>query len=277
MSQVLALDIGGTNVRVALIDDKYQIIKVSRQATMVGNLDIFLTQVSEAIRDLGVDLSQVKAVGIGVPGRVRASGHIDSLPNIKIQDVPLTAYLKERLALPIYIRNDAEMAALAEAKFGAGRGHPSMFFVTISTGLGGAFVRDGRLSYASDEVGHTLFKYQGKHYELEQLASGSGIVRLSALNGLSVTRAQEFFALLEKSDAGAMRVYEDWIILLVKFVAMVQTLFEPAVIAVTGGVMRSKHLFFEDLKRRVPGSILKPAEFGDDAGLIGAANYAFDR
>jgi len=277
MSQVIALDIGGTNIRVALINDKYQIVKVNRATTTVGDKKLFLSQVHHSIVDLDVEINAVKAIGIGVPGRVRPDGNIDTLPNIKIQSIPLADYLKDRLSRPIYVRNDAEMAAIAEANLGVGKGKRSTFFVTISTGLGGALVRDGSLAYSSDEIGHTLVFYKGKYHELEQLASGSGIVRLCALNGIEIGRPQDFFARITQGDTTIAPVYEDWLTIIADFFKMVQRLFEPDVIALTGGVTKSQHVFFDRLQRMVPEAKLKMAAFGEDAGLIGAATYAFNK
>lgn len=276
MKNVIALDIGGTNMRIALIDDHYRLLKVMRFPTLTGDKEVFIHQVAQAIQELNAPLKDVKAISIGVPGRVQPDGHIVTLPNIKIQDVGLLPFIKRKFHLPVFIRNDAEMAAIAEANLGAGRGRQRVFFITISTGVGGALVVKGQLQYSSYEIGHTLFAYKNKYYEFEQIASGTGIINLCALNGLNVQAASLFFSLVASGNLEANLIFEDWLTLMSDFINMIQKLFEPDVIAITGGVMKSKELFFDKLKLRLPQANIVKAEFGDDAGLMGAASYAFN-
>ncbi len=275
MKPVIALDIGGTNMRIALIDEHFHILKVMRFPTLTGDKTIFLNQVLEAIKELEINEKDISAISIGVPGRVRSDGHIDTLPNIKIQDVPLASFLKRRYSIPVYVRNDAEMAAIAEATLGAGKKYRRTYFLTVSTGVGGALVSQGQLQYSSDEIGHTLYSYKNKYYEFEQIASGTGIINLCALNGMTVQAASLFFSLVNSGNLEALRIFEDWLSLLANFLNRVQTMFEPDVIAMTGGVMKSKELFFDKLSKKLPHSHLVKAEFGDDAGLMGAASYAY--
>lgn len=275
MKQVIAMDIGGTNMRIALIDANYRMLKVMRFPTIVGDKDMFMHQIAQSIHELDVSMKEIDAITIGVPGRVDSDGHIATLPNIKIQDISLPPFLRRRFHVPVYIRNDAEMAALAEANLGAGKHVRRTFFITISTGVGGALVVDHELKYSSDEIGHTLFLYKNKYYEFEQIASGTGIINLCALNGLSVQAPSLFFSLVNSNNPEALNVFEDWLTLMSAFIENIQTLFEPDIIAITGGVMKSKDLFFDKLARRLPHSRLVKADFGDDAGLMGAASYAF--
>jgi glucokinase len=275
MKPVIAMDIGGTNMRIALIDSNYHLLKVMRFPTIVGDKDMFMHQVAQSIHELDVKIRDVAAISIGVPGRVDSDGHITTLPNIKIQDIPLPTFLRRRFHVPVYIRNDAEMAALAEANLGAGKHFRRTFFITISTGVGGALVVNHELKYSSDEIGHTLFLYKNKYYEFEQIASGTGIINLCALNGLAVQASSLFFSLVGSGNPEALSVFEDWLSLMSAFINNIQTLFEPDIISITGGVMKSKDLFFDQLVHRVPSSKLVKAEFGDDAGLMGAASYAF--
>jgi len=121
MKPVIAMDIGGTNMRIALIDANYRMLKVMRFPTIVGDKDMFMHQVAQSIHELDVSIKEVEAITIGVPGRVESDGHVTTLPNIKIQDIALPPFLRRRFHVPVYIRNDAEMAALAEANLGAGK------------------------------------------------------------------------------------------------------------------------------------------------------------
>jgi glucokinase len=268
---IIAMDIGGTNMRIALIDEHFHLLKVMRFPTVIGDKAAFMNQVAETIEALDYDLKSISAISIGVPGQVAASGHIKTLPNIHIQNVALAPFLESRFHKPVYIRNDAEMAALGEANLGAGRHRKRTYFVTISTGVGGALVVNHQLVNSSYEIGHTLFPYKGKFYEFERIASGSGLISLCAMNGLDIQATSLFFSLVNSSNPQAMVIFEDWLDLMASFLNRVQNLFEPDIIAITGGVMKSRDVFFEKLARKVHHVPLVPAEFGDDAGLMGAA------
>jgi hypothetical protein len=110
----------------------------------------------------------------------------------------LWPYLTKEFHLPSYVINDAEVAALAEANVGPFKKAKSLYFVTISTGVGGAlYAIDGKLRNSSYEVGHTMTAYHGEVHEFEHMASGVGLRRLADMNGLEITDAREFFELVK--------------------------------------------------------------------------------
>lgn len=276
MKKVIALDIGGTNTRCALINEQYQIEAININPTVTGNLDDFLASVAKVIaQTVPAITDDIIAIAIGVPGRVRWDGYIDELPNVHISHIPLASYLKEKFNLPVYVKNDAEVAALAEANVGEYSSYSSLFFITISTGIGGALTKNKKLVNGSYEIGHTLFDYKGKLYEVEHLASGTGLVKLAALNDLKVENSFELFKLIQAKDSKALVVYNDWLDLLAKFLKMVVDMFNPAVFTLTGGVMKSADIFFNDLQARAPMANLRRCSCGQEAGLIGAATVGF--
>lgn len=275
MKKVVSLDIGGTNTRVALINEKYEIETSLILPTEVGNLEAFLKSVSAIIKKAIPDLDGVSAIAAGVPGRVRHDGYIYALPNIHVDQIPLSSYLSKEFGLPCYVRNDAEVAALAEANLGEYSKAKSLYFITISTGVGGALTIGGKLVNSSYEVGHTMFPYKGEIHEFEHMASGTGITRLCDKNGLSVSSARDFFALVENKHPLALRVYRDWIGLLSSFINMVEEAFTPEVFTLTGGVMKSEKVFWKDLLAACPGISIKRCSFEQNAGLVGAAVYGF--
>ena len=275
MRKVIALDIGGTNTRVALINENYEVEKVLINPTVVGNLDLFLENVSKTIREAIADFTDVCAIAAGVPGRVRHDGYIYALPNVHITSIPLSDYLQKEFGLPCFVRNDAEIAALAEANVGPYKTYKSLYFVTISTGVGGALCIDGKLVNSSYEVGHTMTAYHNEIHEFEHMASGTGLRRLADMNGLNIASAKEFFDLVQNKHPLALRVYKDWIKMLSEWIEMNQENFSPDVFALTGGVMKSKDIFFEDLKRACPSATLVECACGQQAGLIGAAVFGF--
>ena len=170
---------------------------------------------------------------------------------------------------------DAEVTALAEANIGEHKEEPSLYFVTISTGVGGALTVGGRLKSTSYEVGHTMMSYRGECHEFEHMCSGTGIVRLAAMNGLNVQSSREFFELKKNGHELAERVYRDWLRLFADWFRMIEETFSPGLFALTGGVMKSQDLFLEDMKAAVPGIRIEPCALGQEAGLLGAAVYGF--
>ncbi len=275
MRKVVALDIGGTNTRVALINEKFELETVLIKDTVTGNKEAFLTSVSSIVEEAIPDRSEVVAIAAGVPGRVRYDGYIEALPNVGISEIPLASYLSSYFGIPAYVRNDAEVAALAEANVGPNAVYHSLYFVTVSTGVGGALTIDGKLAFSSSEVGHTATSYKGDIHEFEQLCSGSYLKRFCHLNDLEVANSKEFFELVQAKDEHALRVYQDWLRLFSGWIKMNQEAFQPEVFAFTGGVMKSKDIFFKDLQASCPFAHLVECGCGQYAGLIGAGVFGF--
>ena len=137
MKKVLAFDIGGTNTRLALVNENFEIEKSLVKPTPFGDKNKFLENIYSLMEEFPLD--DVIAVGAGVPGVVDVKeARIIILPNVGIEDIPLGKIIKEKYNLDLYLRNDAQMACLAEAALGKGKDYERVFFVTISTGLGGS-------------------------------------------------------------------------------------------------------------------------------------------
>jgi len=275
MKYVIALDIGGTNLRAALVDSEYNIVKVLIRDTVKDNLPLFYDDVVKIIVDLDFKQFNPVSISIGVPGRVRANGFIDALPNIGINNINLVDLLFAKFNLPVFIRNDAEMASVAEAIVGAGKNTFSTYFITVSTGIGGSLFENGVIKNASSETGHTLVEYKGQYYELEKIASGNGLLKLLSLNGVHLKHAKDFFAKVALKDPVILPIYDDWLNLIANLIKFVDHAFKPSVIVLTGGVMKSSDIFFAELCRKVaPANVVK-AHFSQNSGLIGAAAYGF--
>lgn len=275
MKTVLALDIGGTNIRAAIIDENLKIINVIRKSTVTGSINPFLEQICQIIDELGIDKYHVSAIAAGVPGRVRWDGFIAALPNIHIDNIPLKEFLENRYKIPTFVRNDAEVAAIAEGLVGAGKNSRSSYFVTISTGIGGALIVDKKLKQASYEIGHTLFPYHGNYYEIEKIACGTGIVNILNMNGIPITQSYIFFEKVKNNDPQIIPIYHEWLDLLADFFKYIQDAFQPNTIVLSGGVMKSGEVFLGDLRAKTPQIQYEKAQFDQDAGLIGAACYGF--
>jgi len=277
MKKIVALDIGGTNTRVALINEKYEIESVVINPTVVGNVDLFLASIKKTIEQAIKNWDGVLAIATGVPGRVRYDGFIYALPNIHIDNIPLSQYLFDSFHVPTYVINDAEVAALAEANVGTYKTCKSVYFVTISTGIGGALCIDGKIRNSSYEVGHTMTECRGQVHEFEHMASGPGIVKLCAMNGLDIASSREFFELVKNGHHQAQIVYRDWIKIMADWFEMNWRNFSPDVFTITGGVTKNSGLFLEDLRKAAPDCRIELCACGQEAGLIGAAVLGFQK
>ncbi|MGI8550577.1 MAG: ROK family protein [Dehalococcoidia bacterium] len=155
-------------------------------------IERMLDSLRKAVRSANVTIEDLNGLGVAAPGPVDwQTGHVLEPPNLPgWGDVPLGSILSEQLGLPVVLENDANAAALGEYVSGAGRGAKALIYITISTGIGGGLVFDGRLyrgvSGAAGEVGHMIIRPEGplcgcgRHGCLEALSSGSAIGREGA-------------------------------------------------------------------------------------------------
>lgn len=275
MGKVIALDIGGTNTRVAVVNENFEVENLVINPTVPNNTEAFLDNVKKTVLEACHSFDDVISLVAGVPGRVRYDGFIEALPNVHIYKVPLAEFLTSNFKKPTFVINDAEAAALAESNIGALKNFESLYFVTISTGVGGAFTVKGKLAKSSYEVGHTLTEYKGEYHEFEHLTSGTGILNMFKTNHLDIGSAKDFFALVKEKKPEVMPCYRDWLALMAGWINMINDTFQPEVFALTGGVMKSSDVFFDDLKALAPKAHLEKTSSGQNAGLLGAAVLGF--
>jgi glucokinase len=170
---VVGIDLGGTNVRMALVNSQGKILSrweratasMPDQAALVTALAGDLTMAGEAARASGWE---IKGVGIGVPGRVLPrEGRVDFSPNVAaLNDCRLVDRLAPLITWPVFLENDANLFALGEHWLGAGRGHDHMLGITLGTGVGGGLILNGRLwagaEGTSGEIGHLTVDPEGR-------------------------------------------------------------------------------------------------------------------
>lgn len=275
--RIISVDIGGTNSRFAIIDENYKIHKKIIKKTIIKNREPFVNLIIEGIKEIVEGEKDLLGISLGVPGPIINEEHIITMPNIKIEDLPLGSILKKEFKMPVVIRNDAEMAGFAEAKFGQGKKHSRVFFITISTGLGGALIVDQTFDETPYEIGHTPYTHLGLAKSYEYFASGNGLVNLAALYDLKIKDSEQFFQLILKKDKKALVVYHIWLEILSDFLTYIDQKYKPNLYVLTGGVFHSKEYFWRDLINLNPQLDLKECYFQDEAGLIGAAAYGFQR
>ena len=273
--RILACDLGGTQLRTAVVDAGGGVAHRRATPTPKDDPGALATVLGDALAEAG----DVAGVVVGVPGPIDyAAGAPTMLVNLPAWEGRVSAAtLSAELGLDVLLANDADLAALGEHRFGAGRGFDDVAYVTVSTGvgagvvLGGRLVR-GRLSLA--ELGHTVIDRHTME-TVEDLGSGTALGRLAGEDAAAVSdRAQrgdtEAAALFRKAaDALAVGVFN-----------LVQ-LFSPQVVVIGGGMSQAGELLLDPVRRALEScptsrpSVVR-ADAGDDAGLKGAAAYWAD-
>lgn len=293
----IGIDLGGTNLRIALFNEKGEIIsEQSRPTEAEKGPEYAIHNMAEAINELKSQY-HIKAVGIGSPGPLLPStGVIIEPPNLPgWVNVPIVDMLEEKTGLPVSLENDANAAALAEATLGAGKGAGSVFFITVSTGIGGGYVLNGQLVSGAQgncgEIGNMIVNpspdaYQGPGLNkgaLEGLASGTAIGRIGKERLNISNGAQGVFQLAEQGNEHAQEIVDEAINYLAIGLANIIHTVNPEVIIIGGGVMKSKDLILEPLIEKTreyvypslkESLVIKPAVLDQKAGLVGAGLLA---
>lgn len=284
MRSVISIDLGATNLRVGIVNEDLTIGKVYREPTQGGDPLVLYAQIKKNLEKILADAPKdIKYVGVSACGFVK-DDIIDILPNLDIHTFDLKHHIEKDFPnLQVSIANDANAAGYMEATHGAATETRTSFFITISSGIGGVLIYNRTLIDLPFEIGHNFLKYKNKFYEAERLLSGNGLINLAKLNGLEISSAQELFTLVRQGDIKADKVYDDWIQNISVMLANVQLNYNPDVIVLSGGVMKSASLFEDDLIK-VSNAFIAPfpvkkirvvqAKFDQDAGLMGGAGLA---
>lgn len=302
MSVYIAIDIGGTRLRAATYPpDSLMPIEVTRIFTQEKN-STPLERLIGLIDDIWPANETVAGIGVAVPGPTDPfKGLVLECPNIPgWENLKLQRILEERFSVPVVLGNDANLAALAEWRYGAGQGHHHMLYLTVSTGIGSGVIIDDRLLLGSRglaaELGHVTIMENGPHCgcggfgHLESVASGTAIthwVEEQLANGAtsSLTNEKPITGSMisraaktgdELAIAALTRSGTYMGIALANFLHI----FNPTAVVIGGGVSQSGDFLLEPLHAALQQSILHPnyldnliittAVFGDEAGLVGA-------
>ena len=307
---VCAIDLGGTHLRAALVDQDGNISLRYKQKTPLANdPEIIVQAMVGAVREFQEQTSdtQIGAISVVAPGTINAEeGMIVTAPNVSsLDEFKLCDALSSELGLPALLENDANAAAVGELWMGAGRGSRTIVCLTLGTGVGGGIILGGKLwrgvDGAAAEVGHMCVEPFGgtacpcgSHGCLEVYASATAIVRLtrealprhpaSSLHVEQLT-SEEIYRAGKNGDRLALEVFHRMGIYLGIGIANLINILNPEMVVIGGGVANGWDLFERDMYDQVAErafpmlanrvKILR-AKCGDDAGLLGAARLAFD-
>ncbi len=309
----LVIDIGGTKIRSAIGDNQGHLLKKVKSFTKArAGAETVIKDILEishqAIELTGITSSVLKGVGISFGGpvdftkqKILKSQHVHGWDNLNLPKL----FLKE-FSLPCLIDNDANLAALGEKTFGAGKKVDSLLYLTISTGIGAGVIIDGKIWHGSHslagEIGHNIIDRTGpvcscgKKGCLEALASGTALAKntisflkknpqaktkiKSLVSGsLDNITAITIYQAARQNDQFALKIVDEAIANLALGISNAVNIFDPQMIIIGGGITNEGEMFFEPLKKYVSQfSMFKqsftvpivPAKLGDDAGLKGA-------
>lgn len=296
MKYSVAIDIGGTNTRVALADEELNIIERKQFATDSENPDVTLGKIAEIIKSFDCD---IVGAGMSCPGPLDLiNGKILTPPNLKGQwhNLKVAEELSNLINKPVYLENDANLAGLAEAVVGEGKDYNYVQFFTVSTGLGAGFVINKEIYHGAhgfgNEVANCVMMKDGPSHGsiipggIEAISSGTAITSRAVKAGLDVKHAGEVNDLAKAGNEVAKQIMDDAKEYLANFIGVVYGYADPEIVILGGSVALKIDGFVEEVealaKERVY-EIMKPyvkvrkSTLNEDSGLIGAAYLAFSK
>ena len=296
MKYSVAIDIGGTNTRVALADEELNIIERKQFATDSENPDVTLGKIAEVIKSFDCD---IVGAGMSCPGPLDLiNGKILTPPNLKGQwhNLKVAEELSKLINKPVYLENDANLAGLAEAVVGEGQDYNYVQFFTVSTGLGAGFVINKEIYHGAhgfgNEVANCVMMKDGPSHGsiipggIEAISSGTAITSRAVKAGLDVKHAGEVNDLAKAGNEVAKQIMDDAKEYLANFIGVVYGYADPEIVILGGSVALKIDGFVEEVealaKERVY-EIMKPyvkvrkSTLNEDSGLIGAAYLAFSK
>jgi glucokinase len=297
VTHAIGIDLGGTKILAGVVTREGEVLRRHERATSLVSQEALVAELETAIAELLDD--DVGAIGLGVPGPLDlVAGRTYDMVNLPFHDFPLRDHMAHRFGMPVGLDNDANAAAIAEWRAGAGRGVDDLVMLTLGTGLGGGVISQGRpfrgAHGAGVELGHVVIVHDGR--PCQGRCTGRGHLE-PYVTGLAATRAaQDAFGpgadahlLVRYANEGnvqAREILTDIGRHLGSGMGSFANVFEPALIVIGGGfgVAAWEHLIgpAEEVLRR---EALRPmrdevtvvrAELGSTAGLVGAGFVAFE-
>lgn len=292
----IGIDLGATNIKLGLVRNDKIIYKYSLPTRNFGHqaflIEALCKNIAAILSEKGIPRKDVSGVGIGVPGPVDfARGIVRYFPNIKgWKNVPLRKIMRQKVRMPVYIDNDANLMSLAEARLGAAKGEKNVIGLTLGTGVGAGIMINGGIyrgaSFAAGEMGHIPLNERGPRCNcggaacLERYIGNRYILQnAKKVFGKNIT-LEEVSRLAKAGNKKAARIWDGVAMHLGIGLSGVINFFNPGAVVIGGGVSHAGRLILDKVRRVVRErampthsravKILK-ARLGNDAGMIGAA------
>lgn len=292
MKTYIGIDLGGTNVRVAKVDEAGNLLQVVKEPTEVKlGTEHVMNKIIRMIESID-GYEEVEGIGMGVPGPVNTrEGKMVMATNLPgFQDYPIAATISNHFNKPAYVDNDVNVACMGEALLGAGKDKNSCYYVTISTGIGGALVVDrkvvsGKNGHAG-EVGNIIVDRNREKINhlnagaIENEASGTALTRKArAVFGEDkINHAGDLFDLARAGNAEAMKIIDTAAYDLAVMFSVIAHVADPDIFVLGGGVMKGKDVFFDKMEAHFRSMIhagMQSIEFKEvelaEPGIVGAA------
>ncbi len=318
VSPVLAIDLGGTKIVAAIISRSAQVMAKEYHLTLASEgpqavTNRLLSAIDHLVSKSNISLSKLSSISIAAAGAIDSgSGLVTSSPNLPgWSDVPLRDIVSRQFGVSTYLINDASAAALGEHRLGVGRGVNNLVYLTVSTGIGGGIIIDGKLYLgtggSAGEIGHMVIDvngpecYCGNFGCLEVMASGTAIAReamqrlrdgeSSTLSDMVAAKienitAKEVGLAAQSGDRLASEVVLRAATYLGVGVVNMTNIFNPEMIVIGGSVAKMGDILLGPVKKLVVQRAFRlaaqavrivPARLGDDAGVVGAAVFALEQ
>ena len=284
----LGIDLGGTNIVAAVVNEKYEIVSEAKNPTLCPRpceeiLDDVAKTAIEAANLANLKISDFEFVGIGSPGVISVeTGTVIVAVNLGFENVPLTKYLSEKLGVPVILENDANAAAFGEYKAGEAKNTTNFVALTIGTGIGSGVVLDGKIYRGNNgiagELGHSVIKLGGRQCScgrkgcIDVYASATGLItttkeameankeslmwQLSEGDIKNVTGITAFKAARQK-DKTALGVVNSYIEVLAAAITNIINTFQPDMITIAGGISKEGDFLLNPVKSLVEKESLK--------------------
>lgn len=306
---VIGIDLGGTKISTALADmnGTVQSLFTCPTEANLGEKKVvenIINTIEKVITEAKSNLDEILCIGIGSPGVLDLeNGEIIASPNLPFTNFKIVNALKKSFDIDFYLDNDANVATIGEYILGAGKGKDNMVFVTVSTGIGGGAIINGKLYRGNTsnalEVGHMMLDVNGpicgcgNYGCLEALSSGTAIAKKAnqallskaetSLRNYKKVTSYEVFVEAKNGDKIASEIIDTSLNYLGVGIANIITMFDPSIVVVGGGVSNAGDEIFEKVKAVVKRRNFKVmsdnceivhAKLGTDAGVLGAVSLA---
>lgn len=306
----VGIDLGGTNIKIGLVDDKYNIIAKGRIKTNVGrSYSEIIADMAQLIKTLAnennISIGNITAIGIGSPGVADSkNGILIFSNNLNWHNVPVRQELQRHFDVPVFLENDANCAAIGESLAGASKQYSSSVLVTLGTGIGGGIIIDNKIhsgfNGAGGEIGHMVIEADGIECScgrkgcFERYASATALANMAeqaaqqnpdsllneykkdgkALDGMKIFNAAR------RNDPVTLEILDKFRYYASVGIANIVNILQPQAVVIGGGISEEGEYLIAGIRERVyeqmySDKIEKPvivkASLGNDAGIIGAA------
>jgi glucokinase len=294
---IVSIDLGGTNLKIALLDLRYQIkdkgvLSTQKFIKKENLICAIIDSINKVIENNNLSRANILGIGLGLPGPIDYErGIVHFFPNIPgWKEVKLKYILERKLRLPVFVDNDAKVMALAEYKLGAAKGSTNAICITLGTGVGGGVIINGRLyrglSNAAGEIGHMPINEKGPrcncggHACLETYVGNNRILKEARRVFRRDISLEELSSLARRQNRQAQTIWLKVAGRLAVVLVGAVNLLNPDCIVIGGGVANAGRILFDKVKKVISSQAMRvqarhvkvsKAKLGNNAGLIGAA------